>query len=700
MRTTYLLACFAMLLCLAAAAEFNIQPYLYSGETAASVTYTEFQSQSGAAKLALINGDETFLLLDGNLLTDKAQISSILTEYYTKNFYPSQDDLSQLYGYAMAFNNSRNYMTRVGPSEKICLQYTFLSSKPCNDLSSCTQTATLLCYVTGSEGCTVDILATDILTYKKSVDKLNAAWDKFDAAYKSLGPSTLSASFSSMDDALSQMKPVADEIAQSKLRFPEGGASVCRDCLGICPDSHFDYISLSSARSKIASLNSKTAYFALLGTTVDKIAISTQQRQSYRSGEETAAIYQPKFDAAKKAFGGLKAQAEEAKALVSDSSFVSAANSFLDKEAELSQKMGKRDFSGFDALLSEYQSAGKALALVVNNSTAAYHSAADSQDKAGDAIIQAQWRVNRLSTASVDAYNSLAERKNKLDAQFKPPQTSTQYYALGASYENIATDSKAYVAASASFQDSVFGVGNTIGRASVDGAMGIASSMMPVSFQTRLSFAKYGLVFVVGAVDIAMLAAAIAVFVAAFYRFRGLFRSKLAVSGWVLTLLAFIFVLLIGSVGLYSIMANSDKFVSYNDFSAALASSSRAAVIIEQGGVADSTAKAMGACADSIEAQLRLQGKAVSKYYISGSLCSTVIPKAGNGSKTTYETKTGLAAADCLNSIPDVPVFDLQYSKDNQPPTFTTVVTKSAIIKGNEAYYGKSPMCDPANVLG
>ena len=224
--------------------------------------------------------------------------------------------------------------------------------------------------------------------------------------------------------------------------------------------------------------------------------------------------------------------------------------------------------------------------------------------------------------------------------------------------------------------------------------------MMPVSFQTRLSFAKYGLVFVVGAVDIAMLAAAIAVFVAAFYRFRGLFRSKLAVSGWVLTLLAFIFVLLIGSVGLYSIMANSDKFLSYNDFSAALASSSRAAVIIEQGGVADSTAKAMGACADSIEAQLRLQGKAVSKYYISGSLCSTVIPKAGNGSKTTYETKTGLAAADCLNSIPDVPVFDLQYSKDNQPPTFTTVVTKSAIIKGNEAYYGKSPKCDPANVLG
>ena len=700
MRTTYLLAAIALLLCLSYAAEFDVQPYLYSGEQASAVNYTTFQSTAGTATLVLINGDETFLLLDGSIVTDKTQISSVLTEYYTKNFYPSQDELSKLYGYALAFNKSRNYQTQFGPSEQTCMQATLLTVKPCTDLSSCVQTATLICYLQGSDSCDTDTLSVDILAYKNDVDSLNSAWDKFSSAYNSLGPTTLSASFSSMDDAFVQMQTAAAQTAQSNLRFPDNGVASCSDCLGICPDVHFDTASITAGRAMISQLESKTSYFALLGTTVDKISIATQERETYRAGEEMAVLYQPKFDAAEKQFGSLKTQADEAESLVADSGFVSTANAFLDTETELSQKMEKRDFTGFDALLLQYQSAGKALQLVINNSTVAYYKALDSQDKAGDAIIEAEWRVNKLSNTSVVAYNSLAERKNKLDAQFKPPETSAQYYALAGSYDNLTTDAKAYIAASTSFQDSVFGVGNTIGRASVDGAMSIASSMVPVSFKTRQSVAKYVPVLVVGGIDIAMLIAAIAVFVAAFYRFRGFFRSKLAISGWVLTMLAFVFVLLIGSVGLYSIISNSDQFVSYDEFSAALSSSGSAAVIIEQGGVPDSTAKAMGACADSIVAQLKLQNKATSKYYITGNLCTSVVPKSSNGTTTVYETKTGIPAATCLNSIPDIPVFDLQYSAENQAPTFTTVVTKQAIIKGNEAYYGKSPMCDPANVLG
>ena len=61
---------------------------------------------------------------------------------------------------------------------------------------------------------------------------------------------------------------------------------------------------------------------------------------------------------------------------------------------------------------------------------------------------------------------------------------------------------------------------------------------------------------------------------------------------------------------------------------------------------------------------------------------------------------SGLTSSACLDNIPDVPVFDLQYAKENAAPAFTTVVTKQAIVKGNETYYGKTPMCDIANVLG
>ena len=695
MRLVYLLAGIALLLCISFA-QFDVSPYLYAGEQSSSVNYTTFQSANGTATLVLISGQETFLLVNGQMLTDKAQISSVLGAYYTANFYPSAAQLSQLQSYAQAFNASRNYATEFGPAEETCLRTTGLLDKPCSDLTSCMQTASLVCYLSEASGCEADVLAPTILSYKQSTDKLSDAYSKFEAAYGSIGPSTLASSLSSMDAAFVEMKSGADEIMQNPLRFP-ASSETCADCMGICPEGDFDYNSITKARQEIATLQASTAPFALLGTTVDKIALSTQQRQAFQAGEEGAAVYQPKLGAAEAAFGSLTNQTEEAKALAADSGFVTAANSFLDKQTQLEQNLQMRNFAGFDALLSSYQSAGRALALVVNNSTAAYRSAAASQDRAGGLIIEAEWRVNKLSQASVDAYNSLAARKNALDGQFKPPETSAQYAALASSYDNISNDANAYIAASSSFQDSVFGIGNTLGRASVDGVMGIASSMVPVSFQTRQSVAKYAPVLVVGAIDVAMLAVVIIVFVAVFYYFRGFFRSKLAISGWALTLLGFVFVLLVGSVGLYSIIANSDKFVSYSEFYGTIQASSQAAVIVEETGASDQAITAMSACADQIAARLSLLNKTTSKYYINGNLCDSAVPKNGSG---TYNMKTGLAASACLNSIPDVPIFDLYYSQNDQTPIFTTVVTKSATIKGDAAYYGKQPMCDPATVLG
>lgn len=701
MKVSFLFAGIALLLCLSFA-EFNLQPYLYSSESLSLLNYTTFPVANGTAKLVRVSGSETFLLLNDKLVTDRGQIDSMLTEYYTRNFYPSSDELAEVQKYALLFNKSRNYMTRFGPAEKTCMEGgTFLAYKPCNDLTSCLQTASLVCAITGSEGCIVDLLATHILAYEKGVEKLNSAWAKFDSAYKGIGPDTVSSSLTSMDDAFTLMKTGADELSQSKLRFPEGGYTACRDCIGVCPDSHFDYAALTNGKQKIAALKEKTVYFSTLEVVVDKIAIATQERQTYRAGEETALLYKPKFDAAKSSFGGLKAQALEAKALSSDADFVAAANAFLDKETELDKKMSTRDFSGFDALLSSYQSSGKALFLVVNNSTGAYFKASFAQDSAGDEIIKAQWRVNRLSKASIDSYNTLADRKNKLDAQFKPPLSAAQYEALASSYSNLSIDARAFIAASTSFQDSVFGVGSNLGRASVDGVMGLAASMTPVSFKTRQSVAKYVPVLVVGVIDLAMLSVGIILFVGAFYYFHGFFRSKLAVSGWALTLLGFIFVLLIGSVGVYSIIANSDHFVSFSEYMGAVQSSGRGVVLVEETGVPATAVTAMRACAGQIDAQLKALGKPALKYYINGNICTSIVPKAANSSMNlTYETNSSRTAADCMNSIPDVPVFDLQYANDNSPPVFTTVVTKSAIVKGNEAYYGKVPMCDIANVLG
>ena len=78
---------------------------------------------------------------------------------------------------------------------------------------------------------------------------------------------------------------------------------------------------------------------------------------------------------------------------------------------------------------------------------------------------------------------------------------------------------------------------------------------------------------------------------------------------------------------------------------------------------------------------------------------ATSIPAIASIPSSAYTISTNSTSDACLNAIPDIPIFDLYYSKDAKMPSFTTVVTKQAIINGDAAYYSKKPMCDIANVL-
>ncbi len=701
MRFGVLFACFALLFAVSFAAQFSPEPYLYKGEDKSSITYVSFSSSNnGTAKIVKINGEEAFLLLNEQPLTGKAEITSLLQEYYNANYYPSQSDMAALRDYALAFNKSRNYISRYGPVEQVCLsgQGTGLDMRPCNDLASCMNTASLICSLYGAEGgCLVDVLGAYTLDYKKGIDKLNDAQAKFFTSYNTISPSTVTVSLAGMSDSFDAMTAAANGLMKSKLIFPE--TTYCADCLGRCPEPHFDYGSLKSGKEKAAELAEKVKPYAAFDAVVGRIYLSTQSRMTYKDNEEKALIFAPRYNAARDKFSALKAQAVEGKSLVADSQFVVAADSFLNKGDELEIKFEKREFEGFDAYLAGYEASGRALAAMINNSTSSYKTAFEASDDAGDSVLQAQWRVNRLSHDSVSAYNTLADRKNKLDAQFKPPMTSTQYVALAENYRKLATDSGAYSASQASLSDSVFGVGNTLSRASVDGTLVLAANFMPISFKTRQSFAKYVPPLFMAAIDLSILAVGLLAFVAVFYYFHGFFKNKLLVSGWVLTLLGFVFILLIGSVGFYSIVLSAEKYSSFSDFYAEVQSFDSVAIISEDSGISNAGVSAMHSCADQVASQLAAMGKKTYKYYISGTSCTQYIPKNGTSNATAYETKT-LGASACLDSVPNIPIVDLQYANENAVPTFTTVVTKQAIFRGNEDYYSKKPICDAANVLG
>ncbi|MCX8195166.1 MAG: hypothetical protein N3G22_03620 [Candidatus Micrarchaeota archaeon] len=685
---------------------FSIQPYLYSGEKESDASYVSFQTANNTTlKVVKIKGEAAMLLLEDQLVLEKERISALLSEYYKAKFYPTQEELDEIKNYADLFNKSRNYPTKYGPAEKVCYGAgTFLAYKPCSDYNSCFLTASMVCSVTQASGCAPDLLAPHIYEYKKAIDKLNEGYSKFSSAYSGLSSSSpsLKQLLEEMEAGFDMMKAGADEVSKSKLRFPDD-VSTCPDCIGVCPDPKFDYNSINSAKEKIAKLKEKSATYLNLEKDAEKIAISTSERVKYKEGEEKAVMFRPSYQGALERFEGLKAKAIEAKALVSDADFVSAADSFLSKEELLQQKFEKRDFEGFESLLSSYETAGRTLSAMIEDATEPYQKAIEAQDECVDQIIRAQWNVNRLSKSSVDAYASLVERQEEIDSKFNPPMTAQQYGELAKSYQQLGMDAKAFSeAAKNNLEGSVFLLGNAISRTSVDGAMALASSIVPISFKTRQSVAKYVPPLVLLGIDTAIIAIGLLGFVAAFYYFHGFFKNKLLISGWVLSMLFFVLLVLAGSAAFYVVALSSERHSNFGDFITYVDASGEAALIVEYGDAPPSAREAMGECADQVAEQLSSKGKRVSSYYIDGEGCEAIVPvpAANNSTNKTYQRISGKSAAECLNSIPDIPIFDLQYSESGEPPVFTTVVTKQAIIKGNAEYYGKKPMCDPANVLG
>ncbi|MCX6772426.1 MAG: hypothetical protein NTV88_01495 [Candidatus Micrarchaeota archaeon] len=692
---------FILLLATVSHADFMLKPYLYSSDANGTINYTSFSYNNSTAKIVNINGIPALVLLNEQMVTDKGQIGGIIKAYYDANFYLSPEDIATLHDAEDAFNKSRNYMSKYGPVEKTCRSGgTFLDYKPCNDMVSCTQTASLICYVTGSDGCMVDVLATYILDYKKGIDKLEAGNTQFESAYLMLTPDTMGTSFPQMSDALATMKQGADIVAINKLRFPE--KTYCADCIGVCPEAHFDYDSLKAAQNSITALQAKTAPYTKLESTIELVSTSTDDRINYKLGEEKAIIFSPKMKSATAKFAGLKAQAIEAKALVSDSNFVAAADSYLNKADALEQDFAMRKFDSFTNEISAYETAGLTLQSMINNSTSAYKIALEAQDSASDKVLEAQWSVNQLSKSSVDSYNSIATRKTQLDSGFKPPATGAQYAALANNYNKVQVDAQTYVAASKSVQQSIFGAGNALGRTSVDGVMSLASSMTPISYKTRKSVATFIPPLVLGIIDISILAIGLLIFVGIFSYFRGgLFRNKLAASGWAMIFLGFVFALIVGSGAFYAIVMSTEQYTSFSDFFGTFKNSASATVIVEETSASQAAVAAMHDCAGQIETQNRLLGKTTNKYYINGNACTSIIPNPAknNSSEATYTITNSLKASDCLDKMPDVPIFDLYYSTDNKAPVFTTVVTKTATFKYNEAMYGKKPMCPAADIL-
>lgn len=670
------------------ASAFDAGAYLYDGETTSMVSTSDFVYSGASYTLVKINSIDTFLLSGGKPLTSATDISSVLQGYTASTLMPSADEWAKMKGHFDDFNKSRNYQTRFGPAEDVCLNAIFYSVYPCDSLASCTQTATMICSVDPSVLCPPpELLGQPIYDYTSNVRTFDAEMNKIATLLSNFNADNAASTFKQLEDGAAKLKSTSAIIAKNPLRFPNSG-DVCSDCIGRCPATNLNTAALDSALSEIAVYKVRIGPLESATATATQIAQATSDRENYKQNSAVVAQWSPTWKAFKAKWEKLRVDASALAPYVGDTSFTSAYSAFTGKWAEMDRMLNTRDVAGIDSAYSAVSQAAISLNASIKDAAKPYNLTAEAQDTVSDLLTQARWKANSKISSSVSGYNSLATRKNALDSQFKPPMTSAQYAALESNYSKLALDARAFLNSQTYVTDSVASVGGQFGSASINGVFTLAGAFTPLSYSARTSVAPVIPPIVLLLTDLAVISVAVVMFVGVLLYFKTLFRSRTLLGLWMVGLFAFLFALGVGSIAIFAFVNSSANSGTFDEFMSSLTRAQVSYVALDQAGISAPTLAAMTGCANVVSAQTKsLFGKKTEVFTYSGDSCAWL---SGNNTAPMLRD-------NCFDSTVGAPLFIMHSANNSTVPEFSTVYVTQVDMYGDESYYKR---CEVGDVLG
>ncbi len=687
-RLSALFVAFAMAMAGLAGA-FDAGAYLYDGETSSMVTTSDFTYSGTDYTLIKINNIDTFLLTGDKPITDAAAIGNVLRGYSASTLAPSADEWAKLKAHFLDFNKSRNYQTRFGPAEKICMNAIFAEVYPCDTVASCTQTSTMICAVDPSVLCPPpEIMAQPILAYNLDVKTFNAEIGKLLALHSKFTADNSAATFKQMQDSIAKLKTAAASISKNALRFPDSASDACGDCIGRCPAVHLDTGALDLASKEITAFGARMEPLDSAPATATQIAQATSDRMNFKTNSAVVAQWAPKWKAFKAKYEKLRADSSALVPYVGDTSFTSAYSAFNAKWSEMDRKLATRDVAGIDSTFSAVSAAALSLNTTIKDAGKPYNATAHAQDTVSDLLTQARWRVNPNAKESVSGYNSLAARKNSLDSQFKPPMSAQKYISLESNYSKLANDVRAFISSQNKVTDSVADVGGQFGTISINGVFSLAAAFTPLSYSARAAVAPLIPPVVLLLTDLAIVSVAVVLFVGVLLYFKQLFRSRTLLGLWMVGLFAFLFALGVGSIAIFAFVNSSAGSGTFDEFLSSLSRSQVSYVAIDQSGANAPTVAAMTGCANTIKQQTTgLFGKSSQAFTFSGKACSWL---SGNNT-------SAMQIDSCFDKTVGYPLFVMHMANKSADPKFSTVYNTQVELFGDEAYYKR---CEIGDVLG
>ena len=678
---------------------FTASNYFYGTETDVTVTSEDFTMDGDDYSLIYFDGEPTFLLKDGEIVTDKTALETKVYDYYIHEYYPSEEEVNKLKNLTLEYNRSRNdgYDWK-NKEEGICREIMFTDQRIdmyidgemqklwCHDEASCELNALLL------------FQAYHDYTGWGSYEQALVPLEEF--AYASYGTDFILANISNkldnmsednvvevmeyIDDSIPQLVDYAEDIESTIFRTPRMDDEADRDdcylkCYGLCPSLDLDETILEELDNKAEEVYGDLGPLAAYENTSKSLYDNTHARLAYYANATTAASYSAQFSPYEK--DGLEVEefARNVTKLVSNTSFSLKVDRLSELRGQINSDIADNDFDSLDEDIGEYKLLVKDVREDANGLYQIYNETFIAKISAEKVLFELGTRD--LDPVGVENYEELKDKMADLDDEFETTSSPSGYEDLTANYSALAGDAAAIIISSKSGGASTAIVYfRGFARNVNEGIANFAESteITEVEEIPENQYTTMGVFSIIVFICLSALIFLVFLFMLKSVAHSGLKYILITGFGLAIVLLALF------SSFLYVFMYKTSTDATMDEFLADFSGREDVAVVVELGLATSAEESVMKTCAKSMANSMEDNNKSVTVYYMtSGGGCKKVI---GSGESTMNE-------ADCLDAIDaaDSAVY-LNPSETIDAPVLQTTYLSKAEIYATSDYYASCPL--------
>lgn len=689
----------AVLLALVAlSSAFNIEECLYPSEENATITYENFTSNGHKYSIVSVDGEETFLLQNGEPVTDESKVNDVVSSYYLGQYYPSDEEVESVRELLDIYNESRNDGQKFPEKEEyVCRGIIFIDGrvkdgttpiycKNESDNELCEKAAMLMFQFLSAVaevppvGSPTDLLGPikdfGFSSYGTDVI-LNDINEKFDEAEDDR--SLMYEALQSTRDAIPDLDEYKEEMEDSTFTWTQAKACDAKHwCL--CPDIELNGTALDELADEIDALVDKLGPYEQYEGVVASISSNSAERLDYALIEGLATEYMDDFAELNESGAAAIALAEATTDHVSNFTLSNKLSRMKSLHLSIPDDIKNREFNITEDKLVEYEILTEEIEEISSFLMTEYNETRDAKNRLDSVLVLLE--TKDLDPVSMEALQLIRNESADLDAEFRDGLTVEALNVIEEGYVAVAEEAEALLTVESDapatkvlllFRGFARNVNTGIASFAESTAM-MEPAEIPENSLTTLGLFS-GLVFLsLGAIVVLVF-----LYIAATSEFSIPKSSHILASAFLSML-----ILLLGfSVFMYLFLGKTSTDATLSEFLTDFESKNSTAIMVDLRNASYSDAIAMSSCAGSLSDSFESQNRSWTIYKVTANTCT----------KVTQDANKTMTPEDCLAAAGnETSSFVFEYSETNEPPKFSVIYENRAEIRANYDYYDSCPL--------